>query len=409
MKKASAVLALADGTIFWGTAFGASKDSSKPVIGEVVFNTSLLGYQEIITDPSYAGQIMCFTAPQIGNMGCNPEDDEGDQVFAEGVICRQQSLRPSNFRSTESFNSYLESRGVMGLEGIDTRALVLHLRQHGAMMGAMAVATTDAETASLVAAAKAAGSMAGKDYVHVVSCKKSYQWTQAEWRRGHGFLEIAPADLVARPHVVAVDCGIKRTILRLLTKAGFRVTVVPCDTSAREIRALKPAGLFLSNGPGDPATLTTITATVKELLGEVPIFGICLGHQILAQAVGGTTYKLKFGHRGGNHPVRDEGSRKVEITVQNHGFAVDPKGLPLDVKVSHSNLNDGTVEGLWHESAKAFSVQYHPEASPGPHDAEYLFQRFYALVTGADYASSGSIGHSVHGFQATQSTAPIGA
>ncbi len=387
MTKSLAILALADGTTFRGTAFGAVRGVDNPVVGEVVFNTSMLGYQEILTDPSYAGQIMCFAAPQIGNMGCNPEDDESERVFAEGLICRQQSLRPSNFRATESLSEYLEKRGVMGLEGIDTRALVLHLRKHGAMMGAFSVGDSATDAATLVAAAQGAGSMLGKDYVHAVSCKEVYAWTEGAWRLGHGFTKPTSADLAARPHVVAIDCGIKRTILRLLTDVGFRVTVVPCDTKPALIRALKPAGLFLSNGPGDPATLGGIVATVKDLLGEVPMFGICLGHQLLGQAVGGKTYKLKFGHRGGNHPVRDEQGGRVEITVQNHGFAVDPESLPRNVRVSHRNLNDGTVEGLWVEGAQAFSVQYHPEASPGPHDAGYLFRRFFNLVTMGEAAS----------------------
>jgi len=376
--KVPAVLALADGTIYRGFSFGAQ--SPRPSLGEVVFNTSMYGYQEILTDPSYAGQIITFTYPHIGNVGCNDEDNESDRVHVQGMIIRELSKVTSNFRSRRSLSEYLRAAGVMGLYGIDTRELVSHIRTHGAQMGAMASGER-INPDELVDMAKAAGSMEGKDYVKQVSCKKPYVWDELPWTLAHGGgRRLSQEKLVSRPHVVAVDCGIKRHILRLLLDTGFRVTVVPATSTSSEILALKPDGLFLSNGPGDPATLEYVVQPVKELLGKVPMFGICLGHQVLAQAVGGTTYKLKFGHRGGNHPVKDFTTNKVEITVQNHGFAVAPNTLPDGVEVTHLNLNDQTIEGLHVPEAEAFSVQYHPEAAPGPHDARYLFQRFFDSV-----------------------------
>lgn len=376
-------LAFADGAVFKGRCFGALRGAGNPVTGESVFNTSMYGYQEILTDPSYAGQIMCFTYPHIGNVGCNEEDVESSRIYTEGLVVRAAHKTPSNFRSTMSLQSYLARSNVMGLEGVDTRKIVAHLRDNGSQMSVMA-GGDNVKPADLVDQAKSLGSMEGKDYVKAVSCKSTYTWDQLPWTlSGGNARKLSQEQLVSRPHVVAVDCGVKTNILRLLVDVGFRVTVVPAGTSSSDIMSLRPDGLFLSNGPGDPATLGYVVKPVKELLGKVPMFGICLGHQILGQAFGGKTYKLKFGHRGGNHPVRDETTGKVEITVQNHGFAVRKEGLSDKVKVSHLNLNDMTVEGLESKELRAFSVQYHPEASPGPHDSRYLFKRFYDLVVGA--------------------------
>ncbi len=378
------VLALADGSIFRGQCFGAARGSDDPVLGEVVFNTSMFGYQEILTDPSYAGQIMCFTAPHIGNVGCNTEDVESDRVYTEGVLIRDLPRVVSNFRADRTLPQYLWENGIMGMCGIDTRELVAHLRTHGAQMGAMAVGHS-LNPDDLVARARSQGSMEGKDYVKTVTCQQSYSWNELPWSleyslKSRGKRELDFGKLWSRPHVVAIDCGIKHNILRLLLEVGFRVTVVPATATSSEILALQPDGVFLSNGPGDPATLGYVVDTVKGIFGKFPIFGICLGHQILGQVVGGKTYKLKFGHRGGNHPVRNNLTGKVEITVQNHGFAVQPESLSRSVVVSHVNLNDQTVEGLDIPEARAFCVQYHPESSPGPHDAQYLFRRFYENV-----------------------------
>ncbi len=385
-----AVLALADGTIFKGYGFGAERGVNDPVIGEVVFNTSMYGYQEILTDPSYAGQIICFTYPHIGNVGCNSLDVESDKLHVEGIIIRDLSRVVSNFRAEMSLADYLREDGKMGICRIDTRALVQHIRDNGAQMGAIACGS-NINPDDLVSIARAQGSMEGKDYVKHVTCAEPYSWDEGSWsldfshaavtsgQRFSGY-KLSQAAMSARPHVVAIDCGIKQNILRLLVDVGFRVSVVPAGYTSPQILSLKPDALFLSNGPGDPATLQYVVDPVKELLGRVPTFGICLGHQILGQAVGGKTYKLKFGHRGGNHPVLDRGTSKVEITVQNHGFAVDEKSIPKDVTVSHINLNDQTVEGLDVPALKAFSSQYHPEASPGPHDSQYLFRRFFESV-----------------------------
>ena len=377
-----AILALADGTVFRGVGFGALKTRDNPTVGEVVFNTSMYGYQEILTDPSYAGQIMSFTYPHIGNVGCNAEDVESDTVYTEGIVVRDVSRTVSNFRAEMSLHKYLSQADKMGISGVDTRVIVAHLRDKGSQMGAMATGD-DSIIGDLVDRARKAGSMEGKDYVKAVSCDKPYVWNKVSWSlKEGGSQSLSQERLSSRPHVVAIDCGIKHNILRILVDTGFRVTVVPATSTAREILQLNPDALFLSNGPGDPATLGYIVGAVKELLGRFPIFGICLGHQILGQVVGGKTYKLKFGHRGGNHPVKDFATGKVEITVQNHGFAVDPKSLPKDVTISHLNLNDKTVEGLDIPGARTFCVQYHPEASPGPHDSRYLFRRFYESVVG---------------------------
>ncbi len=389
MKKAAIVLA--DGKSFIGNAFGATVDAENASIGEVVFNTSMSGYQEIVTDPSYAGQIMCFCYPHIGNVGCNDLDVESSAVHVEGVIVRDLSKRVSNFRSKESFENYLKRNNIMGLCDIDTRSLVRYIRDNGAQPGAMAVLEKEGDISLLQKKAAEYGSMEGKDFVREVSCEEAYSWNELPWDPvSNSYPEIAHGKMWSRPHVVAMDFGIKRNILRLLTGIGFRVTVVPASTSAEEIMELKPDGVFLSNGPGDPATLQDIVAEVKKLVGRVPVFGICLGHQILAQVFGGKTYKLKFGHRGANHPVKDLATGKVEISTQNHGFAVDPESLPERKYVSHLNLNDQTVAGLHSEEKQCFSVQYHPEASAGPHDSQYLFKRFYEFVVGYQQGSVSS-------------------
>ncbi|MCB0331212.1 MAG: glutamine-hydrolyzing carbamoyl-phosphate synthase small subunit [Bdellovibrionales bacterium] len=374
-----AKLVLADGTVFLGLGFGAFSPDSEPIVSEIVFNTSMSGYQEILTDPSYMGQGMCFTAPQIGNVGCNPLDIESEKVYVSSVFTRDLSSIVSNFRAKESLDQYLKRYRIPGLTGVQTRALTLHLRDNGAQMGAIGKASIpDSE---LQNAAAAQGSMAGKDYVQEVSCKEPYEWFELPWdSASDSYPKVSPEQIWERPHVVVLDCGVKKNILRLLLAEGFRVTVLPARSSADEIRALKPDGIFLSNGPGDPAALPDIIAVVKELLGVVPIFGICLGCQLMAHAAGGKTYKLKFGHRGANHPILQKATGEIEITSQNHGFAVEAETLPSSVQVTHVNQNDHTVAGIALPELKAFAVQYHPEASPGPHDSRYLFKRFFELV-----------------------------
>lgn len=374
-----ATLALADGSVFEGYAIGAAGETA----GEVVFNTSMYGYQEILTDPSYVRQMLTFTYPHIGNVGVNADDIDSKKISVSGLIVRELSEQHSNFRSQGSLKDYLVKNNVVGIGGIDTRRLVLHLRTHGAQMGV--IATGKQNSKDLVEKARSQPSMEGLDLVPEVTTPEPYTWTQGCFRpfeKGSalGYREYSAADLASRPHVVAVDCGIKFNILRLLVDHGFRVTVVPATYSAEKILSLTPDGVFLSNGPGDPAAVTYLRDTVKQLLGKKPIFGICLGHQILGHAVGAPTYKLKFGHRGGNHPVKNMDREKIEITVQNHGFATDKTKIPKGVRITHMNLNDDTVEGISVDGAKAFSVQYHPEASPGPTDACYLFQQFAELV-----------------------------
>lgn len=364
MKRA--VLALADGTTFEGRSFGESAET----VGEVVFNTSMFGYQEILTDPSYVGQIVTMAYPQMGNVGTNPEDQESERPHAVGMVVREYS-EPSNWRSTQSLNDYLAGWKVGGIEGLDTRRLVRHLRTHGSQMGV--ISTENTSMKALVEKAKTAPGMEGMDLATGISTKSVYEWTKATPNVIVGENSKPAAQ---KFHVVAVDYGLKKAMLQFLVDVGCKVTVVPAWTTADEILSRKPDGVFLTNGPGDPAAVKGADKTVAALLGKVPVFGICLGHQILALALGGKTWKMKFGHRGANQPVKDLQTGKVEITSQNHGFAVDAKSLEGKGIVTHLNLNDQTVEGLEVPGAKAFSVQYHPEASPGPHDARYLFQRF---------------------------------
>jgi len=368
-----AILALEDGTVFEGRAFGAQTERS----GEVVFNTSMTGYQEIFTDPSYSGQIVVLTYPQIGNYGTNDGDMESARPYIEGLAVRDFSPIVSNWRSGRSAHQFLADTNVPIIDSIDTRKLVRHLRTSGVMRGVLSSISTN--VAELIEKAKNTPSMAGLDLATRVSTVDSYRWTTAvdpvsvSERIG----KLRPAE----HHVVAFDFGIKRNILRRLVSSGCHVTVVPASTTAADVLALRPDGVFLSNGPGDPEPLQAQAAEVRQLIGKTPIFGICLGHQVLGLALGGKTYKLKFGHRGGNHPVLNKRTQKVEITAQNHGFAVDPESLPDSaVEVTHINLNDQTVEGLRHKSEPLFCVQYHPEAAPGPHDSLYLFDDFIALM-----------------------------
>jgi carbamoyl-phosphate synthase small subunit len=371
----SATLALEDGTVFEGQTFGALKDS----LGEVVFNTSLTGYQEIFTDPSYSGQIVVLTNPQIGNYGANLYDQESAKPYIEGLIVREFSAIASNWRSREQAEQFLAAAGVPIAAEIDTRALVRHLRTRGVMRGVLATGPQDPQ--ALIEKAKNSPSMAGLDLATRVSTAAPYTWDQPVLPVSQSDLSKGPAEPTR--HVVAYDFGIKRNILRRLVQTGARVTVVPAQTSAEDVLALNPDGIFLSNGPGDPEPLHSQAAEVRKLIGKKPIFGICLGHQILGLALGGKTYKLKFGHRGGNHPVLNQVTNKVEITSHNHGFAVDPDSLNLnEIEPTHINLNDQTLEGFRHRSEPVFCVQYHPEAAPGPHDSHYLFDDFMKLMKG---------------------------
>lgn len=366
-----AKLALEDGTVYTGRAFGAAGETS----GEVVFNTSMTGYQEVLTDPSYKGQIVTMTYPLIGNYGITAEDDESSQPQVSGFIVREHTRIPSNYRSESSLDTYLKRYGIIGIEGIDTRSLVRRLRVRGAMMGILS--TTQLDDAALVAKARNQPGIEGRDLVKEVIPAQAYDWKKA------GLAPLAQTMLSARAethHVVALDFGMKWNIPRCLVQAGCRVTVLPGTASADDVLAHKPDGIFLSNGPGDPAAVGYAIETVKGLLGKKPIFGICLGHQLLGLAMGGKTYKLKFGHRGANQPVLNHRTGQVEITTQNHGFAVDINSLSKDVELTHINLNDRTLEGMRHTKMPIFSVQYHPEASAGPHDSSYLFEDFRKLM-----------------------------
>jgi len=365
-----ALIVLEDGTVFEGVSFGASGER----LGEVVFNTSMAGYQEIMTDPSYKGQIVTMTYPLIGNYGVNKEDIESFGPRIEGFIIKEKSRVVSNWRSEKSLGQYLKENNIIGIEGVDTRSLTLHIRTRGAMKGI--ISTIDLNPKSLIKKAKDSPGLIGKDLVREVTCKKIYT---AEKVIGKN-LELKTYSLKLKK-VIAMDFGIKYNILRCLIDAGCDVTVVPANTTASEILAKNPDGIFLSNGPGDPAAVIYAIEEIKKLLGKKPIFGICLGHQLLGLAFGGKTFKLKFGHRGANHPVKDLKTGKIEITSQNHGFCVDINSLDKkDIELTHINLNDNTLEGMAHKKLPVFSVQYHPEASPGPHDSRYLFNRFVQMM-----------------------------
>jgi carbamoyl-phosphate synthase small subunit len=369
-----AKLALEDGTVYSGYAFGALGE----VDGEVCFNTSMTGYQEILTDPSYRGQIVTMTYPEIGNYGINQSDVESWKPHLAGFIVRQWSRCASNFRADCKLEDYLAQHGIVGMEGIDTRALVRRLRIRGAMNGVLS--STDLDDASLVAKAQACPGLVGRDLVREVIPEAAVNWTEPLHALVHLTPPARPQSTGRSPHVVALDYGLKWNIARHLVDQGCRLTILPGTATADEVLALNPDGVFLSNGPGDPEPLRYAQQTIRGLLGKKPIFGICLGHQLLALACGAKTYKLKFGHRGANQPVLNKANGRVEITCQNHGFAVDPESLPPELEVTHINLNDNTIEGVRHRQAPAFSVQYHPEASAGPHDSSYLFQQFREML-----------------------------
>jgi carbamoyl-phosphate synthase small subunit len=370
-QTSPAILVLADGVVFRGVSIGATGSS----VGEVVFNTSMTGYQEILTDPSYCKQIVTLTYPHVGNVGCNDEDVESRQVFASGLVIRDLSQTVSNFRSTQSLSEYLKANNVVAIAGIDTRKLTRILRSKGAQSGC--IATGDDVDAALKAAQGFAG-LAGMDLAQVVTCDQPYEWTQQEWQLGEGYGEATDCKF----HVVAYDFGVKRNILRMLAERGCRVTVVPAQTAAADVLSIKPDGVFLSNGPGDPSPCDyAINATKKFLNAGMPLFGICLGHQILSLAIGAKTVKMKFGHRGANHPVQDMQTKRVMITSQNHGFAVDADSLPENARVTHVSLFDGTLQGMELTDKPALSFQGHPEASPGPHDVDGLFDRFVAMMS----------------------------
>ena len=371
MANPPAKLALEDGTVYTGRAFGADGET----FGEVVFNTSMTGYQEVLTDPSYKGQIVTMTYPLIGNYGINVEDQESARPQVEGFIVRALTRIPSNFRSQTTLDAYLAEHNIPGLEGIDTRALVRRLRVRGAMTGVLS--TTDLDDASLVHKARTRPGIVGRDLVRTVVPSQPFTWSE-------GFTNVLCGQILparaATHHVVALDFGMKWNILRCLAQVGCRVTVVPGTATADQVLAYRPDGIFLSNGPGDPEPLGYAIDTIGQLVGKKPLFGICLGHQLLGLALGAKTFKLKFGHRGANQPVLNQRTNKVEITTQNHGFAVNLDSLPADLEPTHVNLNDGTLEGMRHRRQPLFSVQYHPEASAGPHDSTYLFEEFCQLM-----------------------------
>ena len=368
-----AVLALASGKVFEGTAFGAEGEIS----GEIIFNTSMTGYQEVLTDPSYYAQMVVMTYPLIGNYGVNEEDFESDRPHLSAFIIKELSSIPSNWRSQSTLHDFLSKHGIIGIQGIDTRALTRHIRNIGAQQAVISTKSDDHR--SLVSKAKCLPSLEGRDLVKEVTCKTPYEWTEGEWRltKGETFFKNS---LKHKYFVVAYDFGIKRNILRKLAQERCLVKVVPASMPAKDILAMKPDGVFLSNGPGDPAAVIYALENVKYLIGKVPIFGICLGHQILSLALGAKSYKLKFGHHGGNQPILNLKEKKVEITSQNHSFAIDADTLGKDCAITSTNLNDNTIEGIQHKSLPIISVQYHPEASPGPQDSSYLFKEFTNLL-----------------------------
>lgn len=370
----NAALVLADGTVFSGYGIGAEGATA----GELCFNTAMTGYQEILTDPSYMGQVICFTFPHIGNVGCNEEDIESRAPLASGLILREAITEPSNFRAASHLDAWLKEHKLTGITGIDTRALTRHIRTNGAQNCAIAFAG-DASVKKAKEALEQAPDMNGLELAAHATTKENHPWAQKRWQLGEGYSDIASSSL---PHVVAIDYGVKSNILRSLASSGCRLTVVPATATAEEILALKPDGVFLSNGPGDPAaTGHYAVPVIKKLVDSgVPLFGICLGHQMLGIALGARTEKMKQGHRGANHPVKDIQTGKVEITSQNHGFAISDMGLPSDIEVTHRSLFDGTIQGIRHKTKPVFSVQGHPEASPGPHDSQYLFTRFLDLI-----------------------------
>ncbi len=370
-----AILALADGTVFYGKGIGAIGATT----GEVVFNTSMSGYQEILTDPSYCRQIVTLTYPHIGNTGINREDCEADKVYAAGLVIRDLPLLASNWRCEQSLDAYLKAENIVAISGIDTRKLTRILREKGAQSGCIVTAATAAElnVEAVLAQARSFSGLAGLDLAKVVSATESYSWTEGEWQLGEGYV----TQEETRFHVVAYDYGVKRNILRMLAERGCRLTVVPAQTSAAEVLALNPDGVFLSNGPGDPEPCDYAITAIRDVLAKgIPTFGICLGHQLLALASGAKTMKMKFGHHGANHPVKDLDSGQVLITSQNHGFAADAATLPANVRVTHVSLFDGSLQGMARTDVPAFSFQGHPEASPGPHDVAYLFDRFISLM-----------------------------
>ena len=371
-RRRPAILVLEDGSAFPGNTFAGEGTA----MGEVVFNTGMTGYQEVVTDPSYKGQIVAMTCSMVGNYGVNPEDMESAGIHLEGFIVREYHPRPSNWRSRQTLQAFLEDHGKIGLEGLDTRALTRRIRLAGAMRGVISTETFDRDT--LLAKVLAYPGLVGRDLVREVTSPTPYRWLDG----GPAVLDGPAHVATGQRHVAVLDCGVKYNILRMLEDRGCAVTVFPATTTGEEILACRPDGVLLSNGPGDPAALPYIVATARFLLGRVPVFGICLGHQILGQAVGGRTEKLKFGHHGVNQPVRNDGSGRIEITSQNHGFVVVPESLSGQRQATHGNLNDGTSEGLFYPALRAFSVQYHPEAAPGPHDSSYLFDQFISLMEG---------------------------
>ena len=382
MKTKKAILALSDGKIFEGISFGAEGETS----GEIVFNTSLTGYQEILTDPSYKGQIVNMTYPLIGNYGICEKDHESIQPYIEGFIIKELSPYPSNWRSEMSLEDFLKSKGIMGIQGIDTRALTKHVRDHGEQQGI--ISTVDADHQSLVSKAKSATGLEGKDLVKEVTCKEAYTWEEAEINpcAGNGNTNEQP-EYNKQRKVVVYDCGVKYNILRMLRNYNCDVTVVPASTGAEEVLSMNPDGIVISNGPGDPAPVSYMTENAINIIGKKPVMGICLGNQIIAQALGYKTFKLKFGHHGGNQPVMDLSTKKVAITSQNHCFAIDGESINNGqssrfgkVEITHINLNDKSVEGLRCLDVPAFAVQYHPEASPGPHDSSYIFNEFIEMI-----------------------------